>query len=412
MNVTYLNSASVLIEHDGVKVLCDPWLTGTAYEGSWYSYPPLDFDIEGEFADIDAIYISHIHPDHLHVETLKRLPKVPVYIATYHDGVVRGILEGLGFHVFELVGRATIQGNRYFHLQIIPADDCDPEACGAWFGCVPPETDGRTTTQIDTMAVFSGGGKVVVNTNDCPYPLAHKTVERIKGEYGDIDFLLTGWTGAGPWPQCFPDERTEANAISKKLKFIRRAWSFIWHLDPKHFMPFAGAHYLGGRFVDLNEWRGVPHHEEALDYFGGHPGCVLLNRRGTFHVERGVVDEPYTPQDPEARDEWLESLRSRPMDYDGDTWTDNGIQELVKKASAGWGLDTDLVAKPFWALNGIEIVTEEGTVSIDVASALLQRILTQRSHFNVAEIGSHLEIRRDPQTYDRKLWRALWDFHV
>ena len=62
MKVTYLNSASVLIEDKNVKILCDPWLDGEEYFGSWGIYPPYDFRPE-IFDDVDFIHISHIHPD-------------------------------------------------------------------------------------------------------------------------------------------------------------------------------------------------------------------------------------------------------------------------------------------------------------------------------------------------------------
>ena len=45
MKVTNLNSATVLIEDGGVKLLCDPWLVDGEYYGSWFCYPSLkDFD--------------------------------------------------------------------------------------------------------------------------------------------------------------------------------------------------------------------------------------------------------------------------------------------------------------------------------------------------------------------------------
>ena len=45
MKITYLNSASVLIEDKNVKILCDPWLDGEeVYFGSWGIYPPYDFN--------------------------------------------------------------------------------------------------------------------------------------------------------------------------------------------------------------------------------------------------------------------------------------------------------------------------------------------------------------------------------
>ncbi len=41
MRITYLNSASVLIEDKNVKILCDPWLDGEEYFGD---YPEDFFD--------------------------------------------------------------------------------------------------------------------------------------------------------------------------------------------------------------------------------------------------------------------------------------------------------------------------------------------------------------------------------
>ena len=78
MRVKYINSATVIIESGGIKVLCDPWLLDGAYYGSWCHYPPLEINLEHYF-NVDYIYISHIHPDHLHLETLKHFPKnIPI----------------------------------------------------------------------------------------------------------------------------------------------------------------------------------------------------------------------------------------------------------------------------------------------------------------------------------------------
>ena len=48
---------------DGKKILCDPWVVDGVFEGSWFHYPPLQTTIN-DLQDVDAIYVSHIHPDH------------------------------------------------------------------------------------------------------------------------------------------------------------------------------------------------------------------------------------------------------------------------------------------------------------------------------------------------------------
>ena len=69
MQVKLLRSSTVIIELDGVKILCDPWLTDGEYYGSWSHYPEFNIsDNLSELNDVDAIYISHIHPDHVVVK--------------------------------------------------------------------------------------------------------------------------------------------------------------------------------------------------------------------------------------------------------------------------------------------------------------------------------------------------------
>ena len=89
MKITQLNSATNMIEDSTddscVKILCDPWLNGEEYLGSWAMYPQYNFKPEN-FSDVDFIYISHIHPDHSSVNTLSKLSKkIPVLIHNFPE---------------------------------------------------------------------------------------------------------------------------------------------------------------------------------------------------------------------------------------------------------------------------------------------------------------------------------------
>ena len=57
------NACGVFHGTEGSKILCDPWIVDGVFEGSWFHYPPLTTKIE-DLQDVDAIYVSHIHPDH------------------------------------------------------------------------------------------------------------------------------------------------------------------------------------------------------------------------------------------------------------------------------------------------------------------------------------------------------------
>ncbi|MDC4229344.1 MAG: MBL fold metallo-hydrolase [Nitrosopumilus sp.] len=106
MKVTQLNSASILIEDDSedskVKILCDPWLEGEEYIGSWAIYPPYDFKPEN-FSDVDFIYVSHIHSDHVSTKTLSKLNKnIPILIHNFPEKFLKNKIEKLGFKTIEL----------------------------------------------------------------------------------------------------------------------------------------------------------------------------------------------------------------------------------------------------------------------------------------------------------------------
>ena len=63
-----------MISEKDTSILCDPWLVDGEFYGSWCIFPSLTIKPE-DFDNVDAIYISHIHPDHFSVKTLKRMNK-------------------------------------------------------------------------------------------------------------------------------------------------------------------------------------------------------------------------------------------------------------------------------------------------------------------------------------------------
>src|SRR5678816_2684388 len=76
MKFETLGNATLQFFRDGHPVLAtDPWLKGTCYFGSWALEKPLtDTQIANVLAS-DYIWISHGHPDHMHVDSLEMLPK-------------------------------------------------------------------------------------------------------------------------------------------------------------------------------------------------------------------------------------------------------------------------------------------------------------------------------------------------
>ena len=70
MNIKFLNHSSLLVSSREVSVLCDPWFTGTAFNG-WRLLKEDSHNIN--LIEFDYIWISHEHPDHFSIPTLNQL---------------------------------------------------------------------------------------------------------------------------------------------------------------------------------------------------------------------------------------------------------------------------------------------------------------------------------------------------
>ncbi|MBV9357624.1 MAG: MBL fold metallo-hydrolase, partial [Chloroflexi bacterium] len=72
MRVDFVGHASLLVRRGALTLLSDPWWTGGAFGDQWYPYP---FPVPERYPlqDLDGLYISHGHEDHLHPGTLKAL---------------------------------------------------------------------------------------------------------------------------------------------------------------------------------------------------------------------------------------------------------------------------------------------------------------------------------------------------
>lgn len=433
MKLQYVASACVLVEHAGVRVLCDPWLTDGIYGGAWYHNPPLAVTPE-DFCDIHYIYVSHIHPDHADFATLARLPRVPVLVGRYAEAFLAGKLRAMGFPVHELPHDQPYAIGPDFTIQIVPADNCDPKACGRWIGCQIANAKEGASYQVDTLAVFKGGDQIIVNVNDVPYGLGQQAVKRVKQQYGAPDLLCVGYAGAGPWPQCFghlTDDQKRIAAGEKCDKFIRQARAFVDDFTPKAFLPFAGQYTLGGPLVDLNGRRGIPELTHLDDFFQNDQRLMRLNRMAWFDCETGQPSEPWEPDNPDEKDAYQESLRSSRLDHEADAWPTNAqIASLLDEAErAMWarcqvrGFSSpwivELIAKwpDAWLPRFVTFqpdadIEHAHVLTIEVDARLLKRILTRTFNMNNAEIGSLLTYYRTPDIFDNGSFVALSYLHV
>ena len=270
MKIKLFRSATVGIILENYKILMDPWLTDGEYYGSWSHFPK--FDLEKNLDEINsynAIYISHIHPDHCSDETLKKIKKdIPVYIHSFHSKFLKFKIERAGFNVIELENNIRTEIAKNTFINVIAADNCDPKLCFKFTGCADFTANGQSQ-QIDTLSVIDDGKNSIMNINDCPYELATSTFKSLKKKYDKIDILLTGYGGAGPYPQCFDNLNMDEKQVAAKKKerqFLDQALNFIDDLKPNYYLPFAGTYTLSGKLSKLQDLRGVSSVNNAYEY--------------------------------------------------------------------------------------------------------------------------------------------------
>ena len=101
MKIQFINHSSIIIEVGSEKILCDPWYQGTALANGWRLLMDDVTDINK--LEFDKLWISHEHPDHFSIPTLKSLKvKKPVLYQQTKDKKVKKYLEAQGHAVSEL----------------------------------------------------------------------------------------------------------------------------------------------------------------------------------------------------------------------------------------------------------------------------------------------------------------------
>ena len=101
MQLEFVGHASVLLHHDPVHLLCDPWLDGAVFDNGWALLSPPAFRPE-DFASVTHLWFSHEHPDHFNVRTLNSIPaavraKMTVLFHASADRKVVKHCEKMGF---------------------------------------------------------------------------------------------------------------------------------------------------------------------------------------------------------------------------------------------------------------------------------------------------------------------------
>lgn len=436
MQVQLFRSATVGIRSDGgTQILCDPWLTDGAYIGSWHHWPRLEGD---EFESVlarqwDAVYISHLHPDHFDRRFLaalgRRQPNCRVVIPAFATPWLRRAVTNCGFPASRIVelesGRPLSVGD--VRLTVLRADHCNPELCGV---ATPCHQEAAQLASIDSLALFEADGQSILNANDA---LAVSSVWRALQVVGHVDLLLGHFAGAGPYPQCFVDmneeeKHKESNRVASD--FAGRLANAAEVTRARFVLPFAGQYVLGGRLTDLNEWRSVWPMAKVQDFVQERTNAqvITLAPFASFSLTAAEADDSWSEPSEESWQGYRDSLRKVTFPYERKEeffWIPGPAVEAAfarvvaafeksreyAAGSADCAIVLDMgasgsVAMEFLGrqcqLRSPSELNSSNVTTIAGDPRLWRRLIVRRPnysgftayHFNQAEIGSHFEWAR------------------
>lgn len=216
MDIEFVCHASVVLRRDPVHMICDPWLTGTAFDDGWalLSEPVFKPD---DFASITHLWFSHEHPDHFSPRSLAMIPealraRITVLFHASLDRKVANHCEKLGFaDVIELIPGEW--------RTLAPGFDI---LCDTW-----EDSD-------DSWMLVRTPEESVLNVNDCQAN-TRAQADALHALTGDVDVLLTQYS-ISAWDGN-PEDIARRQAGAQTM--LDRAALQARTLNAKHVIPFA-----------------------------------------------------------------------------------------------------------------------------------------------------------------------------
>ena len=208
MRIEFINHACYIVDTGKVRILCDPWLHGEAFDRGWKHLMPTPVHIND--LDYDYIWISHEHPDHFSIQDIKEIEgtKIFFYQAT-KDGKVKKFLEEEGHKVIEMRN---------------------------WKPYILPDESKMVVTRYgdDSWMYITNHEDSILNINDCAITNTKKLTE-IKSKLGSPTVLMTQFSFA-MWIGNEGDDKANDLSARAILERIGRQREI---LEPKFVIPFA-----------------------------------------------------------------------------------------------------------------------------------------------------------------------------
>ena len=417
------NACGIFTGSRNTRILCDPWLVDGVFDGSWCHYPPLTTQFE-DVADVDAIFVSHLHPDHFDVRNFDFDRQKPILILNHGPNFLRRQLIEMGFvNIVEFEDGVSAPFREFMITIFAPFTRHNFH-------------EAKVGNLIDSAMLIECDGVSAFNANDnTPTPEA---CAELRNRFGTIDLAMINYNAAGPYPSCFSnlsnDEKTSEHqrVLFRNFEYIHK---LVEVLKPRYILPFAGAYVLGGKLSKLNQYLGTTTWDicaNELNLRGlTSTQTLCLRENDVFNVGTGESNRAYVPIDEIAMARYVEDISSMSYPYQSDSAplldvllddievASKGMHERMLRYSISSPTciyleleGTRCQIHPIFERHAQPVQSDSSSLTCSLDPRLMRRILDRVSHWNNAEIGCHVEFVRSPNIYEPDLHTALQFFHL
>jgi UDP-MurNAc hydroxylase len=241
MRFQVISHAGLLVEAQGVGLLMDPWIVGSAYWRSWWNYPPVKDAVRDSLRP-DYIYLTHVHWDHFQGPSLRRFGKDQrILIPRAPDTRMWRDLRQMGF-------RNVTEIDHGCSLELAPGFSI---------------TSYQFNLFMDSALVMEADGLRLLNANDAK--LMGEPLGQIMRRHQRFDFVFRSHSSANA-RVCFEILDKPAERTDDPESYVRDFADFAIACRCRYAIPFASNHcHLHKDTFHFNSIITTP--QAVVDYF-------------------------------------------------------------------------------------------------------------------------------------------------
>lgn len=428
MKFTNLGGATGYLEHNGIRMLFDPWLDEGIFHGAWHHYPPVKLpnDSIKELGRFDYIYISHIHEDHCSLETLLQLNLDAEII----------IMDRSPNFVLQFLKRNNLNFKK---VHLIPPWEKVRISSNLEVSMVTADPAHELNFVIDSGLILKWDNFVIYNSNDCsPYS---ESLEYVAKNYEKVDLALLPYATGSSYPSCFTNLTSEQKYKEKDRLFAFGMKKFCEAAEAtkaKVVMPFADQYVIVGNKYELNKF--MPHPASAgvlKDFYkaSASQSLLLLNSGQSYELETGVLHplEAFYQHSEEEKLQYAFEHRNSKYDFEQFKFSKSvnlvsllnaagtnyfkKLNALNVKSETSFVIEVSDWKKKYLIDNYSFSITEvnfdstdvEPYLKVEVEAGLLVLLLVGQISWNIADAALFIQYTRMPNVYDPKI-HSLWNY--